>query len=292
MRERELERQHYYNQQYIQNHSKSSRRQQQQQSSKGSSSSSSVEFVNPFYSNGQEQQQQQYSHVTISLGGGSASSTYSTSSQSSTQSSQCSQIETTAVTKASSVDSTAAAATTTAATAPAPAVAKVDVRHSSRTKDTSSEINSNDVESKLSKTTAKIGGFGVSTTVGHLQYQPLPQQQNEYTGKSYFNHNNSNSTNSTPFRSSKVISNSSATTATTTVIPDITSSIANPVVSRLSKLYHQRQLMTTATAAPTVPHANTIVNTRSPVSTSVETICNSNGPKDSRRPARTENGKY
>ncbi|XP_037889855.1 dual specificity mitogen-activated protein kinase kinase hemipterous-like isoform X2 [Glossina fuscipes] len=154
-------------------------------------------------------QQPQFSHMPFAFtsGGNSAgtlTSTYSTSSQSSTQSSQCSQIISTDI------------------------IMNNDNDGGSNGSVGPRSLPLTNTENKISP---PIMGFGISSTPGQLQYQPLPQQ---YLGSNVGYTTNSLRSSRSPPTSPETLSDSAVLTAK--------GQSTSPAISRLSKLYAQRQL--------------------------------------------------
>ncbi|XP_075154759.1 dual specificity mitogen-activated protein kinase kinase hemipterous-like [Haematobia irritans] len=238
LREKELERQHYQQQShhtFYQKHSPSN------------------ESTNPFHSNfyqsaSSPQNPHHGSHIPIASS--SNLSSYSTSSQSSTQSSQCSQI---------GVEPSSTATT-----------AKQQQHHGPRSLPIMANYDNN--SAPQTKMTMATKGFGTtatsptsllaspssSTATGHLQYQPLPQQYLTNTPHA----NVLRRSRSPPTSPSEMFLDSGLNNEANSRT-DVTS----PTVTKLSKLYNQRQIQqctnSSAAAASSIANANNTGGTAS-----------------------------
>uniref|UniRef100_A0A1A9UFF9 Dual specificity mitogen-activated protein kinase kinase hemipterous n=1 Tax=Glossina austeni TaxID=7395 RepID=A0A1A9UFF9_GLOAU len=200
--------QRFYHQQNQLREKELERQQQQNLQQHYFSKYSPPESVNTFQSI-PPLQQPQFSHMPFAFtsGGNSAGtlmSTYSTSSQSSTQSSQCSQIISTDISMNNDNDG------------------------GSNGSGGPRSLPLTNTENKICPPTM---GFGLSPTPGQLQYQPLPQQ---YLGSNVGYTTNALRSSRSPPTSPETLSDSAVLTAK--------GQSTSPSISRLSKLYAQRQL--------------------------------------------------
>ncbi|XP_059222765.1 dual specificity mitogen-activated protein kinase kinase hemipterous isoform X2 [Stomoxys calcitrans] len=248
LREKELERQHYQHQShhpYYQKHSPSNESTNPFHSSYYQAASSPQQHQPPHHHHG--------SHIPIASS--SNLSSYSTSSQSSTQSSQCSQIGV----ELSPLSSSSSQQPQQHHYGPRslPLMANYDNKlSSSPTSPSHTKATLGFGTTTTSPPSAAASASSTAATLGHLQYQPLPQQY--LTNTPYANvMRNSRSPPTSPPEN---FSDSSGGGVGTVGVNIQRTEITSPTVTKLSKLYNQRHVqqqgMTSTATASSMANAN------------------------------------
>lgn len=227
LREKELERQQYQQQSHHTFYNKHS-------------PSSISDSTNPFHTNlyqaasSPQQQQQQHFGSHIPVASSSTLSSYSTSSQSSTQSSQCSQIGG----SGSGVGELSSPSNTQQHQGPRslPLMSNYDNKFSPSPTSPPTPHHPQVATMGFGTTTSPTLAATTSNTIGHLQYQPLPQQYLTNTPIANVMRSSRSPPTSPPenFPDSGINSGGSGSNQRM--------GVTSPTVTKLSKLYNQRHM--------------------------------------------------